>query len=188
MNTQKRKYKMGLCECQNCGIQFEKPLTEIRRNEKLNRPNFCSRKCVGQNNVKNFGDRKNNYDISKHSGNRIDDYTRFKYHYRTIKSRFKQVEVTIQDLKEVWDNQNGICEFSGVKLILSSYSKIQKNPIYSASLDRIDSSKGYTKDNIRWVSRAINYMKNTMSDDMVWELCNLIKENLSKKGSNRTPF
>ena len=33
---------------------IEKPLTEIRRNEKLNRPNFCTRTCVGKNNAKNY--------------------------------------------------------------------------------------------------------------------------------------
>lgn len=176
------KYKKGLCKCQNCGIEFEKPLTEITRNEKLKRPNFCSRTCVGKNNLKNFGDRRGVYDISKHSGNRSDLYTKFKYHFRSIKKRFKDVEITIEDLEDVWSNQNGVCEFSGVKLILSSYSKIEKNPIYSASIDRIDSSKGYVKGNIRWVSRSINYMKNSMSDEMVWELCKLIKENLTKKG------
>ena len=52
----------------------------------------------------------------------------------------------------------------------------------TASLDRIDNSKGYIKGNIRWVSRSINYMKNDMSDDMVNELIDLIVKN--KKGSN----
>jgi hypothetical protein len=184
MDKKKTKYKMGKCVCKNCGVEFEKPLTEIRRNEKLNRPNFCTRTCVGKNNAKNFGDRKNNYDISQHSNNRFDGYTKFRYHYRNIKKRYRDIDVTIDDLNEQWKKQNGICEFSGVKLILSSYTKINKNPIYTASLDRIDSSKGYIKGNIRWVSRSINYMKNDMSDDMVWELCNLIKENVIKKGSN----
>jgi len=90
--------------------------------------------------------------------------------------------VNIEDLKSQWEIQNGICEFTGVNLILSSYSKISKNPIYAASLDRIDNSKGYIKGNIRWVSRAINWMKNSMSDNMLNELIGLIIEN--KKGSN----
>ncbi len=93
------------------------------------------------------------------------------------------MNVSIDDLKEIWDTQLGICEFSGVQLELSSYKNIIKNQIYTASLDRIDSSKGYIKGNIRWVSRSINYMKNDMTDEMVWELCDLIKENLIKKGS-----
>ena len=184
MNKKKTKYKMGITICKNCGVEFEKPLTEIRRNEKLNRPNFCTRTCVGKNNVKNFGDRKSNYVVSQHSKNRFDEYTKFRYHYRNIKKRNHEVNVSIEDLKDAWDKQLGICEFSGVQLVLSSYSKIIKNQIYTASLDRIDSSKGYIKGNIRWVSRSINHMKNDMTDEMVWELCNLIKKNLIKKSSN----
>jgi hypothetical protein len=65
---------------------------------------------------------------------------------------------------------------------LSSYTKIEKNPIYTASLDRIDSSKGYIKGNIRWVSRAINWMKNNMDDIMVWELIDILIKN--KKDPN----
>jgi len=174
--------KLGECVCKNCGVIFKKPLTEIRRSEKFNRPHFCSRTCTGKHNIKNFGDRKSNYDISKHSNNRFDNYTKFKYHYRNILKRNQEVGVTIENLKDQWDQQNGICVFTGIELILSSYSKIEKNPIYTASLDRIDSSKGYITGNIRWVSRAINWMKNDMNDIMVWELINILIEN--KKGSN----
>jgi hypothetical protein len=176
MDKRKIKYKMGKCTCKNCGIEFEKPLTEIRRNEKLNRPNFCSRTCVGKNNAKNFGDRKSNYDISKHSNNCLDGYTKFRYHYRNMKKRYHDIDITIDDLNEQWKRQDGICELSGVKLNLSSYTNINKNPIYAASLDRIDNSKGYIKGNIRWVSRAMNWMKNTMSDEMVEELLQIIVE------------
>ena len=175
MDKRKQKYKKGTCICKNCGIEFEKPLTEIRRNEKLNRPNFCSRTCVGKNNIKNLNNRIISYDISKHSSNRLDEYTKFKYHYRNLKKRNHDVSITIEDLKKQWESQNGVCFFSGVKLELSSYIKINKNPIYAASLDRIDSSKGYVQDNIRWVSRAMNWMKNNMHDDMVYELMDIIK-------------
>ncbi len=174
--------KLGECVCKNCGIIFEKPLTEIRRSEKFNRPHFCSRTCTGKHNIKNFGDRKINYDISKHSNNRIDGYTKFKYHYRNILKRNQEVDITIEDLKNQWDKQQGFCVFSGIKLTLSSYTKIEKNPIYTASLDRIDSSKGYIKGNIRWVSRAINWMKNNMDDIMVWELIDILIKN--KKDPN----
>lgn len=174
---------MGKSICKQCGVEFEKPLTEIRRNEKLNRPNFCSRICVGKNNSNNFGDRRGAYEISQHSNNKIDGYSKFKYHYRNIKKRNQIVDLTIKDLKTQWDKQNGICPFTGIKLELSSYSKIKKNPIYSASLDRIDSRKGYVKGNIRWVSKSINWMKNDMTDDMTWELCKLITDNYIKKES-----
>jgi hypothetical protein len=77
-------------------------------------------------------------------------------------------------------NQNGICQFSGVKLILNGYTKIFKDSRYAASLDRIDSKKGYVRGNVRWVSRAINLMKNDMSDESLNEFLKLISENYKK--------
>ena len=185
MNKRLSTKKLGKCICHNCNVEFEKPLTEIKRSEKIGRKHFCNRACAGKYNLKNFGDKRFDYDISQHSGNRKDIYTKFKYHFRNIikrnKTRDIEISITIDDLKEQWEKQNGICEFTGIKLEISSYSRIEKNPIYSASLDRIDSSIGYTKDNIRWISRAINWMKNDMSDEMTWELINILVQN--KKGS-----
>lgn len=176
--------KLGFCVCNHCGKEFQKPQTEINRNLKLNRNNYCSRRCTGKHvGKKNFGN-NNDYDISKHSNNRLDNLSPFRYYLRNIRNRYKIVEITLDDLKNQWDIQHGICEISGAKLILSSYKKINKNPIYSASIDRIDSTKGYVKGNIRWVSKAINWMKNDMTDDMVWELCELISNNIKKRCHN----
>jgi hypothetical protein len=172
---------MGKCICANCGVEFEKSNSEINRNKKLSRPNFCSRSCVGVNNTKNLLNVVNRYNIAKHSDNRKSNHVKFNYHFRNIKKRNQIVDVTIIDLINQWDVQNGICPFSGVKLELSSYSKIKKNPIYSASLDRIDSSLGYVKNNIRWVSRVINWMKNDMSDKQVNDLIEILVKN--KKGT-----
>lgn len=79
MSRNKSKRKMGECICDNCGVTFEKPITELVRNKKLNRKNFCSRTCVGKTNIKNFGDKKSDYDISKHSGNLRDEYTGLRF-------------------------------------------------------------------------------------------------------------
>lgn len=182
INMTKKGRKLGNCTCDNCGIEFQKPQSEINRNQKLGRKNFCSRTCVGKNNVKNFGDGENKYTISKHSSNRKDEYTKFKYHFRNILKRNKEIDVTIEDLKEIWENQKGICPYLGIELELSSYSKINKNPISSASLDRIDSKKGYIKGNIQWISRAMNLLKNDMSDQQVHDIMELIYK--QKKGSN----
>ena len=174
--------KLGTCSCDNCGLEFKKPQSEIIRNKKLGRQNFCSRTCVGLNNVKNFGERRNNYDISKHSGWRKDEFTKFRYHFRNIKSRNKEVDITLEDLRDVWNTQQEICPYLGVKLTLNSYGNIKKDSITSASLDRIDSSKGYVKGNIQWVSRAVNLMKNDMSENELLKIFDLIVEN--RKGSN----
>lgn len=174
--------KLGTCKCDNCGIDFEKPQSEINRNLNLGRKNFCTRTCVGKHNVKNFGIRKDNYNISKHSTNRKDGYTKYRYHFRNISSRNKELDITVEDLKEVWENQKGVCPYLGIELHLNSYGKIKKDPITSASLDRIDSSKGYVKGNLQWISRAMNYLKNDMSEQQVFEIMDLIYK--QKKGSN----
>ena len=163
------------CICDQCGTSFYKNKKELTRSNKNNRKHFCCRQCVGLHNVKNFLNAKSCYLIKLHSNNKKSEDTKFGYHLRNIKKRGKEIDVTINDLKTQWDKQNGTCPFTGIKLVISSYAKIDKSPIYLASVDRIDSNKGYIKDNIRWVSRAINFMKNDMSDDMVWELINIIK-------------
>jgi hypothetical protein len=166
--------KLGDCICDNCGVEFKKPQSELNRNQKMGRKNFCSRTCVGKSNFKNLPSNIEKYDISKHCGNKRDDLTKFRYHYRNIKNRDKEIDITIDDLKEIWEKQDGVCPYLGVKLHINSYGKIRKNSTYSASVDRIDSSKGYVKDNIQWISRAINFLKNDMSENELFEIFNLI--------------
>ena len=48
----------------------------------------------------------------------------------------------------------------------------------TASLDRIDSSKGYTIDNIQWLHKDINKMKWDFSQEKFLELCKKIVNNL----------
>ncbi len=50
--------------------------------------------------------------------------------------------------------------------------KLIYNTEYAPSLDRLDSSKGYTKDNIRVISRRANTLKNNSN---IQELENIIK-------------
>lgn len=175
MSKNKSKRKMGECTCDNCGVKFEKPLSEINRNNKLSRQNFCSRTCVGKNNIKNFGDRKNNYDISKHSNNSRDNFTGLRSFLRRIKNKYHDYDVDLEYLKEIWDNQN-ICVYTGVDLQLPK-SKGVNNPLYTASIDRIKSDKGYIKGNLQFISIASNLAKNTMSHEQMLEFCDLIVKN-----------
>lgn len=166
--------KQSEATCMNCGITFLKAHSEYKRNKEFNRPNFCTRRCSGIYNLKNFGDKRNTSTEHLNPYNKVDEYTPFRYHFRNCKSRFKDFNLTLEDIMDVWNRQNGICPYTGILLHSSNYSRINKDPIYSASLDRVDSSKGYTKDNVQFVSRAINYMKNTMSHEDTIRLCKII--------------
>ena len=71
----------------------------------------------------------------------------------------------MEDLKETWEKQNGVCPYTGFKLILPENSNLNEIDFFHrASLDRIDSSLGYIKGNIQFISTPINLMKQTQSD------------------------
>lgn len=44
-------------------------------------------------------------------------------------------------------------------------------------MDRIDSNVGYTKENVQWVHKRINIMKQNLQEDEFLYLCKLIVEN-----------
>lgn len=53
--------------------------------------------------------------------------------------------------------QNRICSLSGVSLSF--------RPERTASLDRIDSKKGYVRGNVQWIHKDLNIMKQSFSQD-----------------------
>lgn len=79
----------------------------------------------------------------------------------------------------VWDlflKQGRKCALSGIELILP---KKWDDNSYTASLDRIDSSEGYTKENVQWVHKDINMMKRTYSQQHFVSMCKKVAENFS---------
>lgn len=87
---------------------------------------------------------------------------------RGAKKRKLEVTVTIQDIWELFLKQNRKCALTGEPLNFdSSWRKNDGN----ASLDRINSSKGYITGNIQWVNKKINMMKNCYSQDEFISMC-----------------
>ena len=82
------------------------------------------------------------------------------------KSRNHTFELSLEQAWRVFQDQGGKCAISGV-LIEFQESKYARSG--TASLDRKDSSKGYDKDNVQWVHKTINIMKNTLTDEeFIW--------------------
>jgi len=94
---------------------------------------------------------------------------------RVTRKDHKRVPIEISITKEyAWNlfiQQERKCALSGVDLVIS----LEPN-IGTASIDRIDSSKGYIKGNIQWVHKHINYMKNKFTQNYFLELCKRIAE------------
>lgn len=122
----------------------------------------------------------NKYNISKHSNNHLDEYTNFRWYLKNVRKRVKHYDITLEDLKIIWENQKGICPYSNIKLRLKIHSdkalNTFSNPFEFASLDRIDSNKGYTIDNIEFVSIGINFLKNNFTKEQTLLFINTIKE------------
>ena len=170
------KRKSITLSCDYCGNSYEKPESEYKRNLKLNRKNYCSRSCVAKdNNSKKVI--KNRYDVSQHCNNKGDEFTPYRYTIRNIKRRSKEFDLSLEDLKEIWLDQKGVCPYSGISLELPTYTKPLTNELNKASLDRIDSSKGYIKENVQFVAYNINLMKSTLSHEDTINLCKQISKN-----------
>lgn len=85
------------------------------------------------------------------------------------------------DIREAWDlfiKQGKKCRFTGVELNFHTKSK-------TASLDRIDSSKGYLLDNVQWIHTALQVMKGNKTDEDFIEIC---REVASRNKYLRTKF
>jgi hypothetical protein len=86
------------------------------------------------------------------------------------KIRNLEFKITIKEAWELFEKQKRKCALSGVPIVLvRDLTRNRKNN--TASLDRKDSTKGYTKDNIQWVHKRINQMKNKYSDSEFIEWC-----------------
>ena len=94
------------------------------------------------------------------------------------KKRKKEFKITQEYAWSIFLNQDKKCAISGIPLFFSETNRQQKiNRKGNASLDRIDSSKGYIEGNIQWVDKKINSMKNTYSMQEFIELCSRVYNN-----------
>lgn len=85
----------------------------------------------------------------------------------------REFKLTIEYLWNLYIKQNKKCSISGVEILFTERQG-SRGRCCSASLDRIDSSKGYIEGNVQWVHKTVNIMKNKteMNDFLSW--CNKI--------------
>ena len=76
-------------------------------------------------------------------------------------------KISIEYLWNLFIKQNRKCILTGLELSFPETS----DGIGTASLDRIDSSKGYIEGNVQWVHKDINLMKNYFNENYFIEMC-----------------
>lgn len=161
---------------------------------------ICSLKDLKRNRIVGCGCAKNTPELRKLARERAyklqeegilnkggdhlsDKYSSFRVFLKRMKNRkkgIKECALSLQDLEDVWNKQCGLCAYTKIPLILVSHSNLRKDlDIWNlASVDRIDSNKGYEKNNIHFVSRNINYAKNNMTHEKMLEFISFLKQNL----------
>jgi hypothetical protein len=86
------------------------------------------------------------------------------------------------DLTEGWVQKKlnkGICEATGIELICNEYYE-DKGP-FVPSIDRLDNSKGYTKDNCQMVIWIYNRAKGTSDLKTLYKMCKAFVEKYEKE-------
>ena len=97
---------------------------------------------------------------------------------RNAKYRNISFDITIEEAWQKFLEQNRKCALTGDELVFYTRRKKDAN-IQTASLDRIDNTKGYTKNNCYWLHKSINRLK---SDFTVEELLNLARKLVKYNG------
>lgn len=72
-------------------------------------------------------------------------------------------------LWELFERQSRKCALSGVEISFSVVNR--KRAEGTISLDRVDSTKGYTKNNVQWVHKNVNLMKMYLPQAEFLEWC-----------------
>lgn len=92
-----------------------------------------------------------------------------------------EMSVSIEDAWDIFLEQDKSCAVSGLPLNFTHENGVRVRDTKTASLDRIDSAKGYTKENVQWTHKDINLMKGRLDEDYFVELCTAVAENSKKK-------
>lgn len=149
------KHHAFLCRCE-CGhemIIWGSNLVNFRRRQ-------CA-KCARKGGV-NHPLREGHKDISGKMWRKI---------VSGAKVRELDFEITIEYISDLLESQNWTCALSGLPIHLPEDSRAHDQGEWTASLDRIDSTKGYVVGNVQWVHKHINWMKNAYPEEYFIDLC-----------------
>lgn len=85
---------------------------------------------------------------------------------RSAKRRNININITIKDIWDLLEKQNGKCALTGRTLVMCKNGKKR-----TASLDRIDSKLDYNIDNIQWIHKDLNNMKQCYTNEYFIKTC-----------------
>jgi len=143
-------------QCSQCKSEKESNLFFKSKNTKDGLHSWCKECCK-------IGNKKSREKVNSSLEKRA---VVFLINAKNSSIKRKQIfDLVVPDVINMWNNQNGICAYSGREMTLES-SKLN-----TISIERIDSKEGYTKKNTILVCQAINRMKSDFSFEDFFQLC-----------------
>jgi hypothetical protein len=98
-------------------------------------------------------------------------YGWFSRYFERANTKKRTGDITIEEVYNLWITQNKKCSLSGIEI-----GFYDDGNTHTCSIDRIDSNKEYTLDNIQLVHKHVNIMKNKFDQTHFINLCKLIYE------------
>jgi len=110
------------------------------------------------------------------SGENHKDYTGYRGISGRVWSKMKrraanrnlEFNLTIEYAWDIYESQNRLCALSGVPIVFGGGKAM---PPSTASLDRIDGSRGYEIGNVQWVHKVVNIMRNVYTVEEYVDVC-----------------
>jgi hypothetical protein len=164
----RRTYYLVVCRC---GYKGRRRKDHVDSGRSKHCKACASKKTLADNPQPAFGPRP-------HNGVGLLGRTFWCHIQAGARKRGIKFDLTVDYAWELFQNQKGLCALSGETITLSPVVK-GNNPDYSlftASLDRKDSSLGYIEGNVQWVHRVINYIKRDLPDDSFKIWCSKVSE------------
>ena len=125
--------------------------------------------------------------------NRSSEHKGYKGHFDISGGYFNEIKrgatdrnlefnITIEYIWNLYILQKKKCAISGIEITIDRHNRSSRyrkkyGTNHTASLDRINSSKGYTEDNVQWLHQDVNKMKWDFEENKFIEMCKLIAEN-----------
>ena len=161
MHAQPETAKFELA-CPSCGnIRTYKTKTSLERAEE--KKSVCSSCRTSANNRKRKGTKLGAENRAWKGYKDIPGKVLSKLK-RDADSRGIEFHITLEDIQNKYEQQNKCCALSGIPVVWG----------LNASVDRIDSNKHYTVNNIQIVVNIINIMKRDIPEDVFVFLCKQI--------------
>jgi hypothetical protein len=145
------------CDCGN--VSFERSLPKLQKGRRLT----CGKVgCEYFHAIK-----KKNGRSFKFTGHEDIYGSRWSLWRISAEKRGLKFSITPKYAWTIFEQQKRACALSGQPIQFGN----AWNKSCSASLDRIDSSKGYIRGNIQWLHKDVNIMKRELSDEQFINIC-----------------